>query len=63
MSSIIFLLAILSSLTVLGQEKLRDIILYPYYKVDITGDHEIKSIIDGYAALQLRLEMIRRAKN
>lgn len=35
---------------------------HPFYVNDKSGDNQVMSILDGYAAFQLRLEMIRRAQ-
>lgn len=62
MKTIISFLLVLFSLSVFAQERLSDMIPHPFYVNDKSGDHQIMSIVDGYAAFQLRLEMIRRAQ-
>jgi putative cardiolipin synthase len=64
MKTIFGFLLILLSLSVFAQEqrKLSDMIPHPFYVKDTSGQNQVMSIIDGYAAFQLRLEMIRRAQ-
>jgi putative cardiolipin synthase len=62
MKNILMVMALSFSLSTWAQEKLSDSIPYPFYEVDSSNNHEVMSIIDGYASLQIRLEMIRRAK-
>ncbi len=45
-----------------SQALLSDGIPHPYYAKQDQGENEVMSINDGMAALQLRLEMIRRAE-
>lgn len=63
MRAFIFLLLITLASPLLAQSNLSDMIPYPFYAKQTGNQNEVMSIIDGMAAFQLRLEMIRRAKN
>lgn len=63
MRSFIFLLLITLASPLLAQSNLSDMIPYPFYAKQTGNQNEVMSIIDGMAAFQLRLDMIRRAKN
>lgn len=62
MKAILLILFILSG-SLFAQSNLSDMIPYPFYARQTGGQNEVMSIIDGMAAFQLRLEMIRRAKS
>lgn len=56
------LLVLMTCLTAQAQALLSDDIPHPFYAVQAQGENKVMAIHNGYAALQLRLEMIRRAK-
>lgn len=62
MKTIFGFLLVLLSLSVFAQERLSDMIPHPFYVNDKSGENQVMSVVDGYAAFQLRLEMIRRAQ-
>lgn len=62
MKSLVALLALFVCLSAHAQELISDQIPYPFYAVHAQGENKVLPLHNGYAALQLRLEMIRRAK-
>lgn len=62
MKSFLALLALFVCLSANAQALLSDDIPHPFYAVHSQSENKVMPIHNGYAALQLRLEMIRRAK-
>jgi hypothetical protein len=56
------LIFLVLSFSTWSKSKLSDAIPYPYYVNQDDSQNKVMSVTDGMAALQLRLEMTRRAK-
>ena len=59
----LLLLVLLVSQSLSAQSNLSEMIPYPFHETQTDSKNEVMSIINGMAALQLRLEMIGRAKS
>ncbi|MFP5386490.1 MAG: phospholipase D-like domain-containing protein [Bacteriovoracia bacterium] len=62
MKSLITLLLFLMSVGVFAENRLSDMIPYPFYESQRGDQNEVMQVTNGIEALQLRLEMIRRAE-
>lgn len=62
MKTAIGILALLLSISVHAQELLSDSIPYPFYERQTESQNELMPVVDGRAALQIRLDMIAKAK-
>lgn len=62
MKSAIGIILLSLSLSSFAQELLSDDIPYPFYEKQVGSQNELLPVIDGRAALQIRLDMIAKAK-
>lgn len=62
MTRIFGLLLLILSLNAFAAPEYSHLIPYPYYKVMSDSSNEVRQISNGWAAFQIRLEMIQRAK-
>lgn len=62
MKAIYFIILTLLTQSLWAQPKYSEMIPYPFYEKQSDNQNEVMSITNGMAALQLRLEMIKRAK-